>query len=546
MVLLKRTLKASLVILTLALTCILPKSAGQNVEPAKGGTIVPIVRAGDPASDIPLLGFNNDGQVAFLDVLSGTPGGRSSSRIAIGSTKGLTEIVRTGQPTPDSNGSFSAHSVYRATGGEFFSPIIGSSPGFQSFDIKCGISFPQGSSYKDSRGAFPNSFNNKGQVAFLDTLIGTSGGEDDNIGIFLSGASSIRQIARAGQSIPDRSGVFSGFSLPVVNDNGDVAFAASIRDSDVRLSARPAENCTVGIFLARNGMLAQVARSSRAPILEKERFEGFLPPVINNKGQMAFVGYHPGLSLTVYVGSLYLANGSTPVELANAGQVAPDGNGKFVVFSNPAINDKGQVAFQSILTETREGDRDNKGIFLATAGRVVQIARSGQPAPDGSGTVLDVSVPLLNNEGQVTFGVTYTGSTPTRIQDTAIMRGTAGGELRQIARTGFPGADRNGRVAAIGPPRINNKGQIAFGASFIEAREPGEPNTGIYFVDGETLVEVVRPGEPAPGEKSKFAAIGPPLINDFGQIAFVATVTGTDREAYKNAGIYIWSPVKKK
>ncbi|HEX9284112.1 MAG TPA: hypothetical protein VF879_00450, partial [Nitrospirales bacterium] len=72
MVLLKRTLKASLVILTLGLTCSLPKSAGQNVEPAKGGTIVLIVRAGESAGDIPLLGFNNDGQVAFLDALSGT------------------------------------------------------------------------------------------------------------------------------------------------------------------------------------------------------------------------------------------------------------------------------------------------------------------------------------------------------------------------------------------------------------------------------------------------------------------------------------------
>jgi hypothetical protein len=261
---------------------------------------------------------------------------------------------------------------------------------------------------------------------------------------------------------------------------------------------------------------------------------------------VAFVGYLPGFALGQANGALYLANGSTLVELARVGQIAPDGNGKFVSFSNPAINDQGQVAFQSVLTETNEGRRDINGIFLATAGRVVQIARSGQPAPDRNGTVLDLSFPVLNNEGQVTFAVTYTGATRAKIQDTAIFRGAASGELRQIARAGFSAADGNGRVSAVGHPRINDKGQVVFDVSFIETREPGKDNTGIYLGDGETLVEVVRSGQPAPGERGKFAAIGHSLINDSGQIAFGAQLTDTHPAGYESAGIYIWSPGQKR
>jgi hypothetical protein len=257
----------SLVVLVVVTICIAERVLGLNVELAKDSVIVQIVKTGEPVYDakeithpiFPALGFNNEGQVAFLDILSGAASERSSSRIAVGSAKGLTEIVRTGQPSPDSNGSFSARSAYfPVVSGRF------AGPGFQSFDNKCLVSFLQGRSPNDTMMAFPNPFNVKGQVAFLDTLTETSGGEDDNIGIFVGGAGSIRQIARAGQSIPDNSGVFSGFSLPVLNDNGDVAFEATIwtraEDSTVR-------SCTTGIFLATKSKLTQIVRTSRAPTL---------------------------------------------------------------------------------------------------------------------------------------------------------------------------------------------------------------------------------------------------------------------------------------
>jgi hypothetical protein len=72
-------------------------------------------------------------------------------------------------------------------------------------------------------------------------------------------------------------------------------------------------------------------------------------------------------------------DGTANMQLARSGETAPDGNGRFSSFSwNPQINDAGQVAFSASLIDTVGGTSDGMGIFFfdETHG-VLQIARTG-------------------------------------------------------------------------------------------------------------------------------------------------------------------------
>jgi hypothetical protein len=527
----KRVHWISSAVLLLALVCLPGKGEG------KDGTISQIVRAGQPTPDastaftpaLEILGFNNEGQVAFLSSHAGTTGAVLNSRIYVGSPDNLTEIVRVGYPAPERDGTFSSFSSY------VLYPL----------DLTCPIEYfssmllPRERLTAMTPGPF-YSFNSKGQLAFLAGLIGTIGGKNMNVGVFLGSPGSVTQITRSGQPVPDGSGLFSTFSVPVVNDNGVVAFQASVLSSSGR------QNCLTGIFLGRSPALTQIAKSGQSAPNGAGIFSGFNTPVINNKKQVAFVGYLSGSTQGHPNSALYRADGATLIELARVGQPAPDGNGRFLSFGTPALNDQGQVTFQALLTETKGGQRDTHGVFLATGGGLRQIARSGMPAPDGNGTIRDFSFPLLNNAGQVTGVATYTGTSSGGSDDTAIFLYTEGKELKQIARAGSRAPDGNGRIAAVGRPWINRQGQVAFQATFIESREGANDNFGIFLGDGDTLVEIVRAGQPAPDGNGKFSGVGYFFMNDAGQIAFYSTLRGTPQAEYDYAGIYIWSPVQRK
>jgi hypothetical protein len=524
-------------VLTLTLTSIPVTGEGLAVEPAPTGTIVQIVRAGQPTPDastaftpaLEILGFNNEGQVAFLSSHTGTTGAALNSRIYVGSPENLTEIVRVGRPAPDRDGTFSAFSSY------VLYPL----------DITCPIEYfssmspPWETLAAKTHGTFYG-FNSQGRLTFLAGLIGTIGGTNMNVGVFLGSPGSVAQIARSGQPVPDGGGVFSTFSIPVVNDNGVVAFQSSILSSSGR------QNCLTGIFFGRGTALTQIAKSGQSAPNGAGIFSGFSTPVINNKEQVAFVGYLSGSTQGLLNSALYRVDDATLIELARVGQPAPDGNGRFLSFGMPALNDQGQVAFQALLTETKGGQRDTHGVFLATDGGLRQLARSGQPASDGNGTIFDFSFPLLNNAGQVVVVATFTGTRGGGSDDTAIFLYTEDKELKQIARAGSRAPDGNGRIAAVGRPWINRQGQVAFQATFIESREGANDNSGIFLDDGDTLVEIVRAGQPAPDGNGKFSGVGYFFMNDAGQIAFYGTLRGTSRDEYDYTGIYIWSPGRKK
>jgi len=102
-------------------------------------------------------------------------------------------------------------------------------------------------------------------------------------------------------------------------------------------------------------------------------------PSINDGGDIAFQAHLDGEPLgEALSSSVYLKRAATGAiqSIAHQGEAAP-GGGTFLYASGPVINNLGQVAFVGGLTST------TAGVFLFSAGAVVPIARPGDPMPGG-------------------------------------------------------------------------------------------------------------------------------------------------------------------
>jgi len=79
--------------------------------------------------------------------------------------------------------------------------------------------------------------------------------------------------------------------------------------------------------------------------------------------------------------------------IAATGDPAPDGNGTLSEFGRVfEVNDNGDVLLYSLLSGTSGGGSDNEAIYLFESGMAgVKIVREGDPAPNGNGVFADTS-----------------------------------------------------------------------------------------------------------------------------------------------------------
>ena len=360
--------------------------------------------------------LNGEGEAGFAGILTGTDGGTTDNAgLFRGDALTLVEVVRKGEDAPDDNGTFSdfASPALNEAGQEaFFGILTGTANGTadnQGIFRGDGATLVQiareGQDAPDNNGAFASfgnfpSFNNVGQAAFSATLRDTSGGGDEENGIFRGDGVTLVQIARGNQAAPDGQGNFDRFDPnPALNDAGQVAFRGFLDNT----------SDTEGIFRGDGAALVQVARMGEdAP--GGGTFTTFLAPSLNDVGQVAFTG---GVTTdgTNDLGGVFRGDGATLVQIAREGQDAPDDNGTFSVsFRVPTINDAGQVVFQARLAGTSEGSTDDDGIFRGDGVTLEQLAREGEASPDGNGVFAGFLDPAFNDAGQAAFQAFLTGT----------------------------------------------------------------------------------------------------------------------------------------
>jgi hypothetical protein len=276
----------------------------------------------------------------------------------------------------------------------------------------------------------------------------------------------------------------------------------------------------------------------------------------------------------------FRSDGRTIVPLVRDGDPAPGGGTVTPVGGPRAVNDLGAIAYAAFVNDSTA----TQGIFRGDGTHTVAIARDDVAPPTG-GTFVFFDTPAINDRGQVAFFCEMTGGSA----DFGIFRGD-GGDLTpvfvtdQIAPGGAtfedfasPVINRHGQVAAVAllknsairsglflgdgtnavaialqgqpapkggtysqfnaPTRLNDRGQVAFNARLTG----GTSLAGIFLGDGEHTTTIALAGTSAPGTTGTFASFRDIKLLDDGRVAFVATLTvgagGVDPS--NNTGIWV-------
>jgi hypothetical protein len=189
---------------------------------------------------------------------------------------------------------------------------------------------------------------------------------------------------------------------------------------------------------------------------------------------------------------------------------------------------------------------NDTGFWSQGSGSMALEARAGAPAPGTPEGVLfgRVFSPItMNSAGKVAFEFRLTGSGVDSTNDQGLWS-NASGSLELVARRGSQAA---GTPSGVNYdlfetrlwPLLNDAGQLAFLAGLAGAGVDESNNEGIWLKDSGNPTLVARRGDSAPGVSgATFSDLHIPGLNTAGQIAFRADLTGMEIDVTNDRGIW--------
>ena len=267
--------------------------------------------------------------------------------------------------------------------------------------------------------------------------------------------------------------------------------------------------------------LRVVATSADLDPRTGELFLEFSAPVINSDGEVAFSADldDPNASFGIWsegdgVGSLInvVLNGDSAPGVASA---------KFYTFSSPFITGQGDVVFRGFLDDfVSEGlwtDRDRPGTALT------KIVADGDPVPGAPGETFQTGQFLVNTRGGDS-GVAFESNGS--ITGQGIFSEDPVGTLTKVVQRTEAAPGTVGVFDNVGIPMTNDLGHVVF---FGDTNLAAAGAAGIWTTSPSgTLREVAVALDPADGTSTTFSILfrDRPTINNDGDIAFMATLTG--------------------
>jgi len=355
-----------------------------------------------------------------------------------------------------------------------------------------------------------------GRLTYNAALAGPGIGFNNAAASFLDGVLAV-QTGSPAPGVP-AGATISGFTVPVANTAGQMAYTGSISGS--------------GIFPGNNEVVYRdqtlVARTGTpAPGLPAGTTLRFISGgvQINDVGQVAYIArvLKPGGSFTSYP---VVYRDTTP--FAVAGEPAPGLPAGVVVtdLHAPTINGQGQVAFRAFWTSPG-------GVQGATIYRdQTPIISTGDPAPALTGITItgfssQFQAPQINDAGQIAYAADLGGTGVTFLDNQAVYRNHT-----LIARTGMSvpvlSPDRVvGRIGSFTGALLSANGFVAFrsGVSELSGVELGQ---AVWFGDGNELVDMIVPGDFIAGQRvlGVFDSAISTRLNQRGQAAFRVSLQG--------------------
>jgi hypothetical protein len=254
---------------------------------------------------------------------------------------------------------------------------------------------PTGKAFGDCGFSLP-SINDRGDIAFSACFQDGQGIFAGN-GVFVYSEGLLRKIA-VGEDPSPLGGAFAFVLDPPprvsMNENGDVLFMAGQIDPDITAFER------FGLFLAAADGIKKIELSKDTmPNGSKAADNSIGLGSLNNNAEVVF-----GLGLTgkPKVGIFLYSGGQTSTIILHD-EPSPIG-GTFDLLQEvddlggPRVNDNGTVAFMANVA----GDKSTEGIFLASPKAIIKVVAIGDRLPTGE-KIRGINSFALNNLGQVAF-----------------------------------------------------------------------------------------------------------------------------------------------
>ena len=409
---------------------------------ARAGNAAPGAGSGAVFDSPSSIVINNAGQIAFVATVTGTGvTGDNNDGTWAGTAGNLRLVVRESAPAPGP---------------------------------------PAGLVFNTLSTPFTPLLDGLGKVAFFGDAVSTT---NRYFGYWQESAGVISTIAIKFQQAPTfPAGVLftDQVSRPVQNDAGRLAFATS-------LNGAPA-NADQVIWSNVGGSLQTVVRENdRAPGTPAGIvFNSVVTtPVINNAGQLAFLGEVRGSGVDNNNNQGIWSTAGGALHLIAREAAAAPGGGVFSELTPPVINRLGETAFTGFT-----------GVWAEEGASLQRVATAGQSAPGTAAGVTFVTNSfdqlVFNGLGQTAFKAMLTGPGVTIDNDIGLWAQDSTGLLRRIAREGdsveiSPGVFRTlltlaflgGEQSTVGSHStgtgnedgrqsgFNDVGDLAFAASFI-------------------------------------------------------------------------------
>jgi hypothetical protein len=175
------------------------------------------------------------------------------------------------------------------------------------------------------------------------------------------------------------------------------------------------------------------------------------------------------------------------------------------------MDNNGRVLYSLPLSGAGVTTANDDSLWLYTPGSGSQLlVREGDPAPGTAGAAFlntfdaafpGVSPTSLTRSGRYEFTSGLTGGDVTAgVNDRALYAATVGGGATLIARSGQPASGTDANFAGFSPfySLINDAGDLAFQATLSGGSSGPTNNSGIFMWKSGTLSLVVRSGDPVP------------------------------------------------
>jgi hypothetical protein len=275
------------------------------------------------------------------------------------------------------------------------------------------------------------------------------------------------------------------------------------------------------------------------------KFLGFGTPAINyssskvpSSDHWAFQALVSGSGITKLNNSgIWLYGGIQNPLLAHTGDAAP-GGGVFATLRNPVLNNNDEVAFLGTVAGAGVAPKTSQGIWATTSGSLHLVARTQITPLDGQGAVAASfqQVVLPDHNGVVFLANLVNGVGGTVAATNQGIWVENNGHLTKLIRKGDPLIGGTvGSISLFGSPLVpavggqsrnfDSQGNLSFKVIFTNGTQ------AVYVLSGtNTFTPVLATGTLGAGlfaAPTKILSLGNPILNEAGNTAFLAFVSGT-------------------